>query len=180
MRVGERDEEGGSSSWVRSCTASPGRYTNTGQACTRSAKCAKTGDATAQFLVRLFTRRCYAATVAWSWTEPETVEAPQLQLVQFLEVIDTPVVLVTTGACVGPDRAENREVSALVLGLGSLPVVVQRQVPDGRDSAEICGVSAVGAGSWSRLLTCPCWPRHGVVEVPQLQFIDWCVSSSWL
>ena len=24
-----------------------------------------------------------------------------------------------------------------------------------------------------RLLTCPCWPRHGAVEVPQLQFIDW-------
>ena len=34
--------------------------------------------------------------------------------------------------------------------------------------------------SWTRLLTCPCWSRHGVVEVPQLQFIDWCVSSSWL
>ena len=34
--------------------------------------------------------------------------------------------------------------------------------------------------SWTRLLTCPCWPRHGGVEVPQLQFIDWCVSSSWL
>ena len=49
-----------------------------------------------------------------------------------------------------------------------------------RDSAENCGVSAVGAGSWTRLLTCPCWPRHGVVEVPQLQFINWCVSSSWL
>ena len=32
----------------------------------------------------------------------KTVEVPQLQSVQFLEVIDTPVVLVTTGACVGP------------------------------------------------------------------------------
>ena len=31
--------------------------------------------------------------------------------------------------------------------------------------------------SWTRLLTCPRWPRHWVVEVPQLQFIDWCVSS---
>ena len=31
----------------------------------------------------------------------KTVEVPQLQSVQFLEVIDTPVVLVTTGACVG-------------------------------------------------------------------------------
>ena len=48
-----------------------------------------------------------------------------------------------TGGC--PDSAENREVSARVLGLGSMPVVVQRQVPDGRDSAENCGVSAVGA-----------------------------------
>ena len=55
------------------------------------------------------------------------------------------VVFVTTGACAGADSAENREVSARVLGLGSLPVVVQRQVPDGRDSAENCGVSAVGA-----------------------------------
>ena len=76
-----------------------------------------------------------------------------------------------------PDSAENREVSARVLGLGSIPVVVQRQVPDGRDSAENRGVSAVGAGSWTRLLTCPCWPRQGVVEVPQLQFIDWCVAA---
>ena len=123
--------------------------------------------------------RCYAATVAWGWTVPKTVEVPQLQLVQFLEVIDTPVVLATTGACVGPDIAENREVSARVLELGSLPVVVQRHVPDCRDSAENCGFSAVGA-AWTRLLTCPCWPRHGAVEVPQLQFIDWCVSSSWL
>ena len=31
----------------------------------------------------------------------------------------------TTGACAGPDSAENREVSARVLGLGSLPVVVR-------------------------------------------------------
>ena len=35
-----------------------------------------------------------------------------------------------TGACAGPDSAENREVSARVLGLGSLPVVVQRLVLD--------------------------------------------------
>ena len=33
-------------------------------------------------------------TVAWGWTVPKTVEVPQLPLVQFLEVIDTPVVLV--------------------------------------------------------------------------------------
>ena len=45
----------------------------------------------------------------------------------------------------GPDSAENREVSTRILGLSSMPVVVQRQVPDGRDSAENCGVSAVGA-----------------------------------
>ena len=49
--------------------------------------------------------RCYAATVAWGWTVPKTVEVPQLQLVQFLEFFDTPVVLVTTGACAGPDSA---------------------------------------------------------------------------
>ena len=75
----------------------------------------------------------------------KTVEVPQLPLVQFLEVFGSPVVFVTTGACACPDSAENREVSARVLGLGSLPVVVQRQVPDGRDSAVNCGVSAVGA-----------------------------------
>ena len=63
-----------------------------------------------------------------SWTVPKTVEVPQLQLVQFFH---TPVVLVTTGACAGPDSAEIRGVSARVIGLGSLPVVVQRQVPDG-------------------------------------------------
>ena len=40
----------------------------------------------------------------------KTVEVPQLQSVQFLEVIDTPVVLVTTGACVGPDSAEFVEI----------------------------------------------------------------------
>ena len=28
--------------------------------------------------------------------------------------------------------------------------------------------------SWTRMLTCPCWPRLGAVEVPQLQFLDWC------
>ena len=27
--------------------------------------------------------------------------------------------------------------------------------------------------SWTRMLTCPCWPRRGVVAVLQLQFIDW-------
>ena len=45
-----------------------------------------------------------------------TIEFPQLRVdtvvdapsVQFLEVIDTHVVLVTTGACVGPDSAEIR------------------------------------------------------------------------
>ena len=37
--------------------------------------------------------RCSAATVAWGWTVPKTVEVPQLQLVQSLEIIDTPVVL---------------------------------------------------------------------------------------
>ena len=27
--------------------------------------------------------------------------------------------------------------------------------------------------SWTRMLMCLCWPRHVVVEVLQLQFIDW-------
>ena len=53
--------------------------------------------------------RWYAATGAWGWTVPKTVEVPQLQLVQFLEVIDKPVVLVTT-ACAGPDSAEFVEI----------------------------------------------------------------------
>ena len=38
------------------------------------------------------------------------MEVPQLPLVQFLAVIDMPVVFVTTGACVGPDSAENVKV----------------------------------------------------------------------
>ena len=51
--------------------------------------------------------RCYAATVTCGWTVPKTVEVPQLPLVQFLVVIDTPVVFVTTGASAGPESAEN-------------------------------------------------------------------------
>ena len=31
-----------------------------------------------------------------------------------------------------------------------------------------------------KVVDVPILPRHGVVEVLQLQFIDWCVSSSWL
>ena len=85
-----------------------------------------------------------------------------------------------TGAGDDPDSAENREVPARVLGLGSMPVVAQRQVPDGRDSASKLWNLRSWCCSWTTLLTCPCWPRHWVVEVPQLQFIDWCVSSSWL
>ena len=68
-------------------------------------------------------------TVAWGWTVPKTVEVPQLQSVQFLERLLTRPLFATTGACAGPDSAEIRGVSARVLGLGSLPVVVQRQVP---------------------------------------------------
>ena len=37
----------------------------------------------------------------------KTLEVPQLPLVQFLVVIDTPVVFVMTGACAGPDSAKN-------------------------------------------------------------------------
>ena len=50
-----------------------------------------------------------------------------------------------TGAGDGLDSAEKREVSARVLGQGCLARCDARQVLDGRDSAENCGVSAVGA-----------------------------------
>ena len=39
----------------------------------------------------------------------------------------------------------------------------QRQVPDGPDSAENCGVSAVGADFRTRLSTCPCWTSRGLI-----------------
>ena len=41
------------------------------EACTYSANSAKAGDSIAQFLVRLFTRRCYAMTGAWGLTVPK-------------------------------------------------------------------------------------------------------------
>ena len=65
------------------------------------------------------------------------VDAPS---VQFLEVIDTPVVLVMTGACVGPDSAEiHRDFTCAVLdkavgmplvcrNCGDSAVAVHRQV----------------------------------------------------
>ena len=65
--------------------------------------------------------RCFAATVTWSWTVPKTVEVPQLPLVQFLVVIDTPVVFVTTGACAGPDSAENVKIPHAFLDMGHCP-----------------------------------------------------------
>ena len=65
--------------------------------------------------------RCYAATVAWGWTVPKTVEVPQLPLVQFLVVIDTPVVFVTTGACAGPDSAENVKIPHAFLDMVHCP-----------------------------------------------------------
>ena len=46
------------------------------------------------------------------------MEVPQLPLVQFLVVIDTPVVFVMTGACAGPDSAENCGFSAVGAALG--------------------------------------------------------------
>ena len=65
--------------------------------------------------------RCYAATVTWGCTVPKTVEVPQLPLVQFLVVIDTPVVFVTTGACAGPDSAEIVEFPLAFLDLVHCP-----------------------------------------------------------
>ena len=68
----------------------------------------------------------------------KTVELLQLQSVQFLDVIDTPVVLVTTGACVGADSAEFVEIlqfwtKAVCIPLvcrycGGSTVTVHRQV----------------------------------------------------
>ena len=41
------------------------------------------------------------------------MEVPQLPLVQFLVVIDMPVVFVTTGACAGPDNDRCRFVETV-------------------------------------------------------------------
>ena len=78
----------------------------------------------------------------------------------------------------GPDSAESRGVHTGAL-LGQGIHARNDGCWDGPDSAENCGFSAVGADFRTRLSTCPCWSRQGAVEVPQLQFIDWCVSSSW-
>ena len=45
----------------------------------------------------------------------KTEKVPQLQSVQFLEVVDAPVVLMTTGAGVGPDSAENSRIAAVAV-----------------------------------------------------------------
>ena len=105
----------------------------------------------------------FSETVACCWTVPKTVEVPQLPLVQFLEVIDTPVVLVTTGACAGPDSAE---FPLAVLDLVHCPSFRKDRCRDGRDSAVNCGGSAVGA----HRLACRVDPRHqggeGVAGTP--------------
>ena len=45
-----------------------------------------------------------------------------------------------------------------------VPVVVRNdRCRDGPDSAENCGVSAVGADFRTRLLTCPCWTSRGLI-----------------
>ena len=49
------------------------------------------------------------------------MEVPQLPLVQFLVVIDTPVVFVTTGASAGPDSAENVEIPHAFLDMVHCP-----------------------------------------------------------
>ena len=68
-------------------------------------------------------RRCHSAVLG------QVVYAPVVMLRQLLRV----------GQCRKLWSFRSRS------WIGSLPVVVQRQVPDGRDSAENCGVSAVGA-----------------------------------
>ena len=67
---------------------------------------------------------------AWRWHNPEYADG--LQSVQFLGVIDTPVVLVTTGACVGPDSAEIRRYFAVLDKAVGMPLVCR-----------YCGSSAV-------------------------------------
>ena len=76
---------------------------------THSANCARTSPLRSPRCSSRTSLTCplFSETVAWGWTVPKTVEVPQLPLVQFLAVIDMPVVFVTTGACVGPDSAEN-------------------------------------------------------------------------
>ena len=88
--------------------------------------------------------RSLEAEAAGSGAGPERYGASRHVRCETRLRTDTPVVFVATGACAGPDSAD-REVSARVLGLGFMPVVVLRQVPDGRDSADNSGVSAVGA-----------------------------------
>ena len=88
--------------------------------------------------------RCYAATVTWGWTVLKTVEVPQLPLVQFLVVIDTPVVFVLTGACAGPDSAENVKIPHAFLDMVHCPSLCNdrcRVV----ETVQKTGFSAVGA-----------------------------------
>ena len=68
-----------------------------------------------------------------------------------------------TGGC--SDSAENREVSARVLGLVHCPSLCNdrcRMVETVQKTVEFPQLVL----SWTRLLTCPCLPRHGLVEVP--------------
>ena len=81
-----------------------------------------------------------------------------------------------TGAGDGPDSAENREDSFPFLDL----VHCASLCNDRCRIVETVQTSVESPQLVPKLLTCPCWPRHGVVDFPQLQFIDWCVSSSWL
>ena len=78
-----------------------------------------------------------------------------------------------TGAADGPDSAENREDSACVLGHGCL---ARRCVTTGAGWSRQCRKLwslRSWCCSWTKMLMCPYWPRQGVVDVPQLQFIDW-------
>ena len=89
-----------------------------------------------------------------------TIEFPQLRVdtvvdapsVQLVEVIDTPVVLVTTGACVGPDSAEIRDFTCAVLDNAvGMPLVCRN-----------CGGSAVTVHRqvwFTCLLLCSDWCR---------------------
>ena len=95
----------------------------------------------------------------------QTVQKIVKFLHAFLDKVVLPVVMQDRGC---PDSAENREDSACVVGHGSCPSLCN-------DRCRM--VETVQKTVESPQLTCPCWSRHGVVE---LQFFDWCVSSSWL
>ena len=106
---------------------------------TYSAHCASTGDSTAQFLVWLFTHPLLCCDSCLGLESAENCGGSAVAVGAVLGVTDTPVVFGDHRCLCWSRQCRKSCVSVRVLGLGSLPVVVQRQVPDGRDSADNCG-----------------------------------------